>query len=298
MKEIFLAGGCFWGLQRFFDQFEGVISTEVGYANGHGYTDQHAPSYEEVCRNSGHAETVKVIYDENLLSLPELLRYFFMVIDPVSVNQQGNDRGIQYRTGIYFTEMAQLREIRPVYDTEQEKAGQPLAVELQPIKNFQGSDYDRYQKYIKPAVEAYHLAVKAGQHPSDKELDRIYFDADNMEYKLNKRNAPYEEQISYISGHELLSDFGFHDSRFVSFEHTGNKAFLKLDYNGRVATFLFEDVESVQSYYDADNSWVFDFCCYPTADPAGTGNNYGIVFDIELYRIICAKVTVVSCANV
>lgn len=104
MKEIYLAGGCFWGLQKFFDQFAGVISTEVGYANGPEYTDQHAPSYEEVCRNSGHAETVKVVYDENLLPLPELLRYYFMVIDPVSVNRQGNDCGIQYRTGIYFTE--------------------------------------------------------------------------------------------------------------------------------------------------------------------------------------------------
>ena len=113
MKEIYLAGGCFWGLQKFFDQFEGVISTEVGYANGPEYTDQHAPSYEEVCRNSGHAETVKVVYDENLLPLPELLRYYFMVIDPVSVNRQGNDCGIQYRTGIYFTERAQLRGIRP-----------------------------------------------------------------------------------------------------------------------------------------------------------------------------------------
>ena len=103
MKEIYLAGGCFWGLQKFFDQFEGVISTEVGYANGPEYTDQHAPSYEEVCRNSGHAETVKVVYDENLLPLPELLRYYFMVIDPVSVNRQGNDCGIQYRTSWSLT---------------------------------------------------------------------------------------------------------------------------------------------------------------------------------------------------
>ena len=81
------------------------------------------------------------------MGLPELLHYFFMVIDPVSVNQQGNDRGIQYRTGIYFTEMAQLREIRPVYDAEQDKAGQPLAVELQPIKNFYSAE-EYHQKYL------------------------------------------------------------------------------------------------------------------------------------------------------
>ena len=154
MKEIYLAGGCFWGLQKFFDQFEGVFSTEVGYANGPEYTNQHAPSYEEVCRNSGHAETVKVTYDESLLSLPELLHYFFMVIDPVSVNRQGNDRGIQYRTGIYFTEMAQLREIRPVYDAEQDKAGQPLAVELQPIKNFYSAE-EYHQKYLEKNPDGY-----------------------------------------------------------------------------------------------------------------------------------------------
>ena len=101
-----------------------------------------------------HAETVKVISDENLLSLPELLRYFFMVIDPVSVNRQGNDRGIQYRTGIYFTEMAQLREIRPVYDAEQDKAGQPLAVELQPIKNFYSAE-EYHQKYLEKNPDGY-----------------------------------------------------------------------------------------------------------------------------------------------
>lgn len=159
-------------------------------------------------------------------------------------------------------------------------------------------DYGRYHKYIKPAVEAYHLAIKAGQHPSDKELDRIYFNADKMAYELNKREAPYEEQISYISNHELLTNFEFHDSRFVSFEHAGNKAFLKLDYDGRVATFMFEDVENVQTYYDSDNIWVYDFNCYPTFNPKGIIQYNGIVFDIELYRIVCGKVTVVSCVNV
>lgn len=158
-------------------------------------------------------------------------------------------------------------------------------------------DYGCYHKYIKPAVEAYHLAIKAGQHPSDKELDRIYFNADKLEYELNKREAPYEEQLSYISDHELLSDFEFHDSRFVSFEHTGNKAFLKLDYDGRVATFMFEDVEDVQTYFNSDNLWVYDFCCYPTFNLNGIIQYNGIVFDIELYRIICAKVTVVSCVT-
>ncbi|MBR6322093.1 MAG: peptide-methionine (S)-S-oxide reductase MsrA, partial [Lachnospiraceae bacterium] len=104
MKTIYLAGGCFWGVQKFFDQFPGVVKTEVGYANG----PDSAPSYREVCDNSGHAETVRIDYDEQEISLTKLLKYYFMVIDPLSVNRQGHDSGIQYRTGIYYTEEDQL----------------------------------------------------------------------------------------------------------------------------------------------------------------------------------------------
>ena len=94
MSVIYLAGGCFWGMQRFIDQFDGVISTEVGYANG----PDRAPTYKEVCASSGHAETVRIEYDESVIPLEKLLEYYFMVIDPLSVNRQGGDVGIQYRT--------------------------------------------------------------------------------------------------------------------------------------------------------------------------------------------------------
>ena len=143
MKTIYLAGGCFWGVQRFFDQFDGVLSTEVGYANG----PEKAPSYRDVCRSSGHAETVKIIYDENRISLTELLRFYFMVIDPLSVNRQGNDTGIQYRTGIYYANDDQLAEIRSAYEAEEKKAGAKLAVELEPLKNFFTAE-EYHQKYL------------------------------------------------------------------------------------------------------------------------------------------------------
>ena len=91
MKTLYLAGGCFWGMQKFIDQFDGVISTEVGYANG----PDKAPTYEEVCNDSGHAETLKIDYDETKISGLDLVRYFFMVIDPLSVNKQGGDEGCQ-----------------------------------------------------------------------------------------------------------------------------------------------------------------------------------------------------------
>ncbi len=143
MSTIYLAGGCFWGMQKFFDQFDGVTATEVGYANG----PDRAPSYEEVCGDSGHAETVRIEYDDSAVSLSELLKYYFMVIDPLSVNRQGHDEGIQYRTGIYYTDPAQLPEIEAVYRAEEEKAGAKLAVELEPLRNFFSAE-EYHQKYL------------------------------------------------------------------------------------------------------------------------------------------------------
>ena len=143
MQTIYLAGGCFWGVQKYFDQFEGVIATEVGYANG----PEEAPSYRDVCNSSGHAETVKIEYDPEVISLTDLLGYYFMVVDPLSVNKQGNDRGIQYRTGIYYTDENQLPEIKDVYKEQEEKAGAELAVEMEPLKNFYTAE-EYHQKYL------------------------------------------------------------------------------------------------------------------------------------------------------
>ncbi|MBO7663174.1 MAG: peptide-methionine (S)-S-oxide reductase MsrA [Clostridia bacterium] len=143
MKTIYLAGGCFWGVQKFFDQFDGVSATEVGYANG----PDTAPTYQDVCGSSGHAETVKISYDPDRISLTALLGHYFEVIDPLSVNQQGEDRGIQYRTGIYYTEESQLPEIRAVVKEQEEKAGAKLAVETEPLRNFFSAE-EYHQKYL------------------------------------------------------------------------------------------------------------------------------------------------------
>ena len=143
MRTIYLAGGCFWGMQKFFDQFEGVLSTQVGYANG----PDRAPTYQEVCRNSGHAETVRIDYDEGKLSLDKLLDLFFLVIDPLSVNKQGGDEGIQYRTGVYYTNPDQLPMIQAAYEKEAAKVGSPLAVELLPLTNFFPAE-EYHQKYL------------------------------------------------------------------------------------------------------------------------------------------------------
>ena len=143
LKEIYLAGGCFWGVQKFFDQFDGVVSTEVGYANG----PDIAPSYRDVCDSSGHAETVRVGYDDAVISLEQLLDYYFMVIDPLSVNRQGGDSGIQYRTGIYYVEEAQLPAVRAACERVSAAVGAPLAVEVGPIQNFFPAE-EYHQKYL------------------------------------------------------------------------------------------------------------------------------------------------------
>ena len=130
-------------MQKYFDQFDGVLRTETGYANG----PDRAPTYREVCADSGHAETVRIDYDEDRISLKEILDRYFLVIDPLSVNRQGHDEGIQYRTGIYYTEDSQIPEIREVYDREEAKAGAKLAVEAEPLRNFFPAE-EYHQKYL------------------------------------------------------------------------------------------------------------------------------------------------------
>ena len=101
LKEIYLAGGCFWGTEKYLSLVDGIEKTEVGYANG----NTENPSYEDVCyRDTGHAEAVKVLYDPYKIRLEFILKLFYDVIDPTSVNRQGNDVGTQYRTGIYYVD--------------------------------------------------------------------------------------------------------------------------------------------------------------------------------------------------
>ncbi len=144
VKSIYLAGGCFWGTQKFFDQFDGVVFTQVGYANG----PTENPSYQEVCRSSGHAETLRIVYDPARVSLTELLDRYFLVIDPLSINRQGGDMGIQYRTGIYYVNQSQLPEIEARMRKEAEALGvRRLEVESGPLENFYSAE-EYHQKYL------------------------------------------------------------------------------------------------------------------------------------------------------
>lgn len=144
MKEIYLAGGCFWGTEHYFKQINGVISTEVGYANG----NTNNPKYEEVYTDkTGYAECVKVVYDPCVITLKYLVELFFRSIDPLSLNQQGNDCGTRYRTGVYYTDSEDIEAIELVFKSVEMAIGEPLAVEFEPLKNFYAAE-EYHQDYL------------------------------------------------------------------------------------------------------------------------------------------------------
>lgn len=144
MKEIYFAGGCFWGTEHYFKQLRGVVDTKVGYANGN--TDN--PTYREVCTDkTGFAETVRVVYDPDVITLEFLTEMYFRAIDPTSVDQQGPDIGSQYRTGIYYKDDADKVEIGKVYDSMRQKLGSRMAVEFLPLKNFYYAE-EYHQDYL------------------------------------------------------------------------------------------------------------------------------------------------------
>lgn len=143
-KIIYLAGGCFWGAEKYLSLISGVIATETGYANG----STECPSYEDICRNnSGHAETVKVTYDNEKISLGTLLEYYYEIIDPLSLNRQGNDWGTQYRTGIYHVDQEDVAVIEESIRGLEERLGEKVAIERGSLVNYNKAE-EYHQKYL------------------------------------------------------------------------------------------------------------------------------------------------------
>jgi len=144
MKEIYLAGGCFWGAERYLSLLPGVTATEVGYANG----KTEAPTYRQVCdEGTGHAEVVKVVYDPEQISLTFLLERFYEVIDPTSLNKQGGDEGTQYRTGIYYVDPADELMITGSVILLGESLTEPVVIEALPLENYYTAE-EYHQNYL------------------------------------------------------------------------------------------------------------------------------------------------------
>lgn len=143
-KVIYFAGGCFWGTEKYFSLLHGVTNTEAGYANGRTAN----PDYESVCSGkTGYAETVKVSYDPEKISLPFLLDLYYKVIDPTSLNKQGGDIGTQYRTGIYYTEDCEKNIIDASILTLQKGYEEPVVVEILPLNSYYTAE-EYHQDYL------------------------------------------------------------------------------------------------------------------------------------------------------
>ena len=194
-KVIYLAGGCFWGTEKYLSLVDGVVGTEVGYANG----NTENPSYEDVySKNTGHAETVKVVYNPKEIALEDLLKLFYKVIDPVAYNRQGNDIGTQYRTGVYFVDKEDEAVVKKTLEELQKKYTEPLAVELLELQNYYTAE-EYHQDYLDKNPNGYcHIgqsefdeleeAQKDTKYKtkSKKELESLLTE---MQYNVTQNNA-------------------------------------------------------------------------------------------------------------
>jgi peptide methionine sulfoxide reductase msrA/msrB len=186
LHDIYVAGGCFWGIEEYFSRIAGVYDVTSGYANG----TKANPTYEEVCSGkTGHAEAVHIRYDPKIVSLKTLTEQFFKIINPVSVNRQGNDVGSQYRTGMYYVNPGDKAVLENIMAEMQKKYAKPLAVELMPLQNYYLAE-EYHQDYLKKNPGGYcHISFdslkdirteKKGMvdsttysKPSDAELKKI-----------------------------------------------------------------------------------------------------------------------------
>lgn len=192
LKKIYLAGGCFWGVEEYMQRIYGVYDAVSGYANG----KVNNPTYKTVSSGkSGYAETVEVTYDSKKIKLEDLLNHYFKIIDPTSLNKQGNDRGSQYRTGIYYVDDSDKEVIDKVMNFQAKKYSEKIVVENMKLKNFTVAE-DYHQDYLRKNPNGYcHIDLsKAGEvvidpakypKPSDDDLKRKLTD---IQYRVTQKN--------------------------------------------------------------------------------------------------------------
>lgn len=224
-KDIYLAGGCFWGVEAYFKQIPQVIATEVGYANG----ESDKTNYESISQ-TGHAEVLKLSYDANRIQLAELLAHYFRIIDPTLLNQQGNDRGIQYRTGIYTTDDYQTRVAKAALQVEAKKYDKALVVEVDTLKNYIPAE-DYHQDYLTknplgychvnltqvsdPLYPAYE---KLSQNELKKTLSPLEFDVTQNSSTERPFSSPFDQlneagiYVDITSGQPLFSSDDKYDA--------------------------------------------------------------------------------------
>jgi methionine-S-sulfoxide reductase len=151
MKKLVLAGGCFWGVEAYYKRVKGVLATKTGYVNGKTLE----VTYEEVCTGeTGHVEACYIEYDEKILPFRMVLNHLFRMIDPTSLNKQGGDMGTQYRTGIYYIDIEDKKEIEQYIDDQRGSYSKPIVVEVGPLENFYDAE-EYHQEYLEKNPSGY-----------------------------------------------------------------------------------------------------------------------------------------------
>ncbi|MCI5539178.1 MAG: peptide-methionine (R)-S-oxide reductase MsrB [Campylobacter lanienae] len=211
LKEIYLGGGCFWGTQGYFDRIKGVEFTQVGYANG----KSKDTSYYEI-NNTDHAEVVRVKFNANVVDINEILEHYFRIIDPFSINKQGNDIGRQYRTGIYYNDESLKPIIIEFIRAKQAKFDKKIAVEIEPLKNYVEAE-EYHQKYLEKNPNGYcHIDLNLANKPLYDESkfklptkEELKKNLSDLEYRVTQEKAterPYSSKYDKFDERGIYVD--------------------------------------------------------------------------------------------
>ncbi len=208
LSTIYFAGGCFWGVEEYMSRIAGVYDATSGYANG----NTENPTYEEVIRdNTGHAETVRVLYDSTVVSLDELMEKFFRVVDPTSLNKQGNDVGVQYRSGIYYEDEADKDIISAHIDALSQEYDEEIVVEILPLDNFYLAE-EYHQDYLKKNVNGYcHIDMNALNETQTESISADDYERPSLE-ELSERLTVLQYDITQNGGTERAFTHEYNDN--------------------------------------------------------------------------------------
>jgi len=215
-QVIYLAGGCFWGVEAFISRLKGVNSTEVGYANGNDL----APTYEKVCSGkTGHAETVKATYNPKIIALDEILESFFKIIDPHTRNRQGPDIGTQYRTGIYWQEASHRDTVIKFLRKKQKESSERIVVEAHEISNFYPAE-EYHQKYLEKNPQGYcHVDLNLIDDEEFDHLTKEEYEITQLSLTETPFSGKYDDffedgvYVDVVNGEVLFSSDDKFDSR-------------------------------------------------------------------------------------
>ncbi|MDD3236466.1 MAG: peptide-methionine (S)-S-oxide reductase MsrA [Candidatus Gastranaerophilales bacterium] len=238
-KIIYLGGGCFWGIEAYFSKIQGIKDTKVGYANG----NIKNPTYLDVITGTtGFVEVVKLSYDPKIHPLADILDHFFDIIDPTSFNKQGNDVGSQYRSGVYYIDLAdrkiiedKIKEIQPNYPSK-------IMTEVEKLRNFYSAE-EYHQKYLQKNKTGYcHVNLDEINKYFKPSMATIKANLDDESYKITQKkftekpfSSPFLKNnsdgiyVDIVSGEPLFSSKDKYESGsgWPSFTKPINKKFIK-----------------------------------------------------------------------